>query len=113
MNKITTKELMDFGFNFKDKTLTYSGKPCIIDFYADWCQPCKPQQIVLDELSEKYSDIVFVKVNIEEEYELAEIFNIKNLPTVCVYGNENKRFSGFTQKVDIETTIKSKTQVKI
>ena len=77
---------------FKQKVFNYetnpnwklgSDKPCIIDFYADWCQPCKIVAPILENLSKKYEGkINFYKVDTESEQELARIFNIRSIPTM-------------------------------
>lgn len=107
MNKVKTNELISKGFEVKNGKWYYKGRPCLIDFYADWCQPCKTQETVLSELKKSYSDMEFYKVNVEEEYELAEIFSIKSLPTIIVCGKEEpKTFIGFTTKQKIDDAIK-------
>ena len=60
----------------------YVGKlPCIVDFYADWCGPCKTASPILDELARKYKgQIVVYKVNTDQERELATAFGISGIP---------------------------------
>ena len=60
----------------------YNGKlPCIVDFYADWCGPCRQASPILDELAQKYKgQIVVYKVNTDEEKELARAFRIQGIP---------------------------------
>jgi thioredoxin len=60
----------------------YSGNlPCIVDFYADWCGPCRQASPILEELAVKYKDqIIVYKVNTDEERELAAAFNIQGIP---------------------------------
>ena len=58
-------------------------KPCIIDFYADWCQPCKAVAPILEDLAKEYDGQIYVyKVNTEEEQELAGAFGIRSIPTI-------------------------------
>jgi len=71
-------------FNFeKNKDWKFEGtKPCIIDFYADWCGPCKMVAPVLEELSKDFEGKLDVfKVNTEEEQELASAFGIRSIPS--------------------------------
>jgi thioredoxin 1 len=71
-------------FNYeKNKEWKFEGeKPCIIDFYADWCGPCKMVAPVLEELAKDYDGKLNVfKVNTEEEQELASAFGIKSIPS--------------------------------
>lgn len=58
-------------------------KPCIIDFYADWCGPCKMIAPVLDELAEEYKNEIYIyKVDTEVEQELAAAFGIRSIPSI-------------------------------
>jgi len=57
----------------------------IVDFWAPWCGPCRSFAPVYEELSEKYPDIVFAKVNTEEEQELAGHFQIRSIPTLMLF----------------------------
>ncbi len=58
-------------------------KPCIIDFYADWCGPCKMVAPILDELAEEYKDSIYIyKVDTEAEQELAGAFGIRSIPSL-------------------------------
>lgn len=58
-------------------------KPAVIDFYADWCGPCKALSPVLDELAKEYADRIYIyKVNIDKEPELCKMFRIQSVPTL-------------------------------
>lgn len=54
----------------------------ILDFWAEWCGPCKQFGPVFEEISDKYPDIAFCKVNVEEEQELAGMFQVRSIPTI-------------------------------
>lgn len=54
----------------------------IFDFWAEWCGPCKQFGPVFEEISEKHEDIVFAKVNVEEQQELAGMFQVRSIPTL-------------------------------
>jgi len=72
-------------FNYVDnKEWKYEGTvPCMIDFYADWCQPCKMVAPILEELQEEYGDkIIIYKVNTEEQQELAAVFGVQSIPSL-------------------------------
>lgn len=62
----------------------YEGKkPCIIDFYADWCGPCKKVAPIMKEVAEKYKDeIIVYKIDVDKETELAQTFGIRSIPTI-------------------------------
>lgn len=83
--KLTTdifkKEIFDYT---TEKEWKYKGdKPAIIDFYADWCGPCKAVAPVLEELSDEYKDkIVIYKVDTEVEQELSGVFQIRSIPSM-------------------------------
>ncbi len=74
------QKIMDLEKN--PKTWKYSGNlPCIVDFYADWCGPCRQASPILDELAQKYKGkIVVYKVNTDQEKELAGAFRIEGIP---------------------------------
>lgn len=82
LTKETFKEKI---FNFEqNKEWKYEGElPCMIDFYADWCQPCKIVAPVLEELAEEYKGKINIyKVDTEKEQELAAMFGIKSIPSL-------------------------------
>ncbi len=60
----------------------------IVDFWATWCGPCQQFGPVFEEVSEKYPDIVFAKVNTEEEQELAGHFQIRSIPTLMIFRDQ-------------------------
>ena len=66
-----------------DKWEYLGDKPAIIDFYADWCGPCKMVAPILDELAEEYDGQIYIyKINTEKEQELAAAFGIRSIPTL-------------------------------
>ena len=56
----------------------------ILDFWAEWCGPCKQFGPIFEKVAEQYPDILFGKINTEEEQELAGYFNIRSIPTVVI-----------------------------
>lgn len=81
---LTSQEFKDNIFDYTtEKEWKYKGtKPAIIDFYADWCGPCKMVAPVLEELSDDFEkDIVIYKVDTEKEMELSSVFGIQSIPT--------------------------------
>ena len=82
MNLADFKEKV-FDFEKEDEW-KYAGKlPAIIDFYADWCGPCKAIAPVLEELSKKYDGRLFIyKIDTDKENELSAIFGIQSIPTL-------------------------------
>lgn len=85
MEHLTKETFLEKVFNFEsNKDWKFEGdKPCIIDFYADWCQPCKILTPVLEELSKEYGDKINIyKINTEQEQELAGAFGIRSIPSM-------------------------------
>ena len=103
--QLTTQDFKDRIFNYEeDKEWRYKGTlPAIIDFYADWCGPCKMVAPVLQELSEQYQhEFVIYKVNTEKERELSSVFGIQSIPTflfIPVDGNPIMQPGAFPKKV--------------
>lgn len=69
--------------NFKNEVLL-SDKPVLLDFWAPWCGPCRMVSPILEQISEERSDVKVVKVNIDEEPELAREYSIMSIPTIMV-----------------------------
>jgi thioredoxin len=81
---LTKETFLNKVFNYeKNKDWKYEGlKPCIIDFYADWCGPCKMVAPVLEELAKDFDGKLDIfKVDTEEEQELAAVFGIRSIPS--------------------------------
>ncbi len=93
--KITNK-------NFEEEVLN-SDKPVIIDFYADWCGPCKMMSPIIDSIAEENKELKVGKINVDESQELAVKYNIMSIPTIIIFknGNEYKKFVGVTSKENI------------
>lgn len=80
-------------FNYEaGKEWKYEGdKPAIIDFYADWCAPCKIIAPILEELQEEYGDkLTIYKVNTEEQRELGSVFGIQSIPSLLFIPSEGQ-----------------------
>lgn len=77
----------------------------IVDFYADWCGPCKQLAPFLDKLSKENTNIKFVKVDTEESQELSSLYNIRALPTIVFFknGKEEERNVGFSPATVVNT----------
>ena len=94
--------------NFEEEVLK-SEKPVIVDFYADWCGPCKMMSPIIDKIADELGDSVKVgKVNTDENLDLAQSLNIMSIPTIMIYKNGSiaKTFIGVTDKTEILDAIK-------
>src|SRR5215212_2101301 len=93
--------------NFQKEVLE-SSDPVIVDFWAEWCGPCKMMAPVLDELSDEYDGkIRFVKLNTDENYESAARYGIQSIPTLVIFrgGREVNRLIGFAPKPQLKRQI--------
>lgn len=85
MEHLTKETFQSKVFNYeKNKEWKFEGDlPCLIDFYADWCQPCKMVAPILEELAKEYKGKVNIyKVNTEEQQELSAAFGIRSIPSL-------------------------------
>lgn len=82
---LTTKEFKEKVFNYEqNQEWKFEGdKPCLIDFYANWCSPCKMVAPILEELAIEYEGILDIyKIDTEAEQELAAVFGIRSIPSL-------------------------------
>lgn len=102
---LTTQEFRDKIFDYiNDKEWkSKSDLPVIIDFYADWCGPCKMVAPILEELADEYEGQLYIyKVDTEQELELASVFGIRSIPTflfIPVDGDPIMQPGAFPKKV--------------
>lgn len=88
--------------------LVESGKNVLVDFYADWCGPCKMQAPIVEAIAEENSDVVVAKLNVDDVEDVAERFNIVSIPTLLIFkgGKLVKNFVGVTMKANILAALK-------
>lgn len=79
----------------------------LVDFFADWCGPCKMLSPIIEELSNEMSDVNFVKVNIDESNEIASSYGIMSIPTLILFKNGKmiNKIVGFTSKEELKKFI--------
>jgi len=89
-----------------DKEL--AAKIVLVDFWAPWCQPCKVQDPILEELAQELSGIEFLKLNIDDNRYLSQKLSVRNIPTLVLYDNgvEIKRFVGIQSKDVLRNALK-------
>ena len=106
------KKVMDYEKN-TEKWVFEGDKPCLIDFYADWCAPCRMTAPILEELAKEYGDQINIyKIDTQAEQELAMIFGIQSIPTFlfCPMEGRPVMSSGIAQSVD-QTKVMFKKQI--
>lgn len=93
--------------NFEQEVLK-SEKVVLVDFYADWCGPCKMLSPVMEEIAQENEDIKVVKINIDNQRDLALDYDVMSIPTVVAIknGQEIDRLVGFADKSEILNLIK-------
>ena len=93
--------------NFEKEVLK-SDKTVLVDFYADWCGPCKMLSPIVDEVAKEMSEIKVVKVNVDEAQDLAMNYQVMSIPTLVVIkdGKEAKRSVGLIDKSEIKNLVK-------
>ncbi len=114
---LTKDTFLEKVFNYtENKDWKFEGdKPAIIDFYADWCGPCKMIAPILEELSEEYKGKVDIyKVDTEAEQELAAAFAIRSIPSMLFIpmGAQPQMANGALPKVELERIISEVLQVE-
>lgn len=110
LEHLTTASFKQKVFDYeKNKDWKFEGDlPCIIDFYADWCAPCKMIAPILEELQVKYEGKIRVyKVNTEDEPELASAFGVRSIPSLlfCPMGGQPQMTTGALPKETFERAI--------
>jgi len=108
---LTKAEFLTRVYNYEKNPneWVYAGdKPCIIDFYADWCKPCKIIAPILSELAQKYDGkLVVYKINTDVERELAQAFGIRSIPTIlfCPVNGQPQVTQGALPKESFEKMV--------
>ncbi len=116
MEHLTKETFQKKVFNYEaSKDWKFEGdKPCIIDFYADWCGPCKQVAPVLEELAKEYEGKVDIyKIDTEDQQELAAAFGIRSIPSMlfCPKDDKPQMSVGALPKESIVTAIKDVLEV--
>ena len=93
--------------NFEEEVLR-NKKPVLVDFYADWCGPCKMLSPIVDQVAEENEDIKVVKVNVDDAQDLAMKYQVMSIPTLVVIkeGKEINRSVGLIDKNQVVNMIK-------
>ncbi|MFR0026777.1 MULTISPECIES: thioredoxin [unclassified Eisenbergiella] len=102
--------IMEYKFTTGDfeKEVLQSDKPVLVDFFADWCGPCKMMAPVVEQLAEELDGKAKVgKLNIDENMEIAEKYGVMNIPTFLVFkdGQEKARIVGAVSKNELKNKL--------
>ncbi len=98
--------------SFKPAVLS-SDRPVLVDFYADWCGPCRSQLPVVEALAAELGDRASIgKVNVDENPELASLFRVSSIPTLLLFreGRLSKRYVGLTGAAELRAELLSAEQ---
>ncbi len=89
--------------------LIKGNEPVVCDFYADWCGPCKMLAPVIEKCSEKFTNAKFIKVNVDECFELAARYGVMSIPMIGVFkgGELADKSVGFTSQSETEEFLNS------
>ena len=91
------------------KDVIESDKPVVVDFWAEWCGPCKKLSPILEEVAEELDgEVTIAKVNVDEERNLGAMFQIMSIPNVLIFNHGEKvdEFVGLRSKDDIVAQVK-------
>ncbi len=108
---LTKAEFLEKVVNYEEnpEEWVYLGdKPAIIDFYADWCVPCRIVAPILEELAAKYEEEIYIyKIDTEKEQELAAVFGIRSIPSILFVpmGDQPQMVAGALPKESFEEAI--------
>ena len=96
---------VELNNNF-DEIISSNAK-VLVDFYADWCGPCKMVGPLVAQIADEHDDVAVVKVNVDDEMELAEKFGGASIPTIILFkdGKEAKKNIGAMSKAQLEEFI--------
>ena len=100
--------LTDSDFDEELKKSAQGGLPVLVDFYADWCGPCKMIAPIIDEIAgEMVSKLVVGKLDVDKNPQTAQKFNVMSIPTIIIFKNSQpvKQLVGFQSKENLEKEI--------
>lgn len=117
MTHLTKETFRSKVFDFQTKkSWDFAGeKPCIVDFYANWCGPCKMLSPVLEEISKEYNDKIDIyKVDTEDQQELASLFGVVSIPSILFVPKIGQPVmsTGFLPKNSFQKAIKDILKVE-
>lgn len=92
-----------------EKLINNTDKAVLVDFYADWCGPCKTLGPILDQLSKDYKAAMIVKVNVDDNQNLAAKYGIRSIPTMIIFknGKQVETLNGVHTGTQLEQKLKA------
>ncbi|MBQ3677506.1 MAG: redoxin domain-containing protein [Bacteroidales bacterium] len=104
VESLSEQQYREVVFNYLESPTQWDfkgGKPCVVDFYAEWCRPCKAIAPYFDTLAEVYAEKVdFYKINVDYARELSEFFQIRSIPTVMFCDEESLQYANGAYTMD-------------
>lgn len=107
MARLTKKVKIDMNRTFTD--IINSDKPALVDFYAEWCGPCKTMKPILEQLKNKIADdVTIIKIDVDKNPKVANHFGIQSVPTLMIFkkGEIKWRQAGVVSASNLELLIK-------
>jgi thioredoxin len=106
---LSEEQFKQLVVDFTSSNQNFKGeKPCVIDFYADWCRPCKALVPIFEKMAEKYGDeINFYKVNVDDCKKLSAVYNVRAIPTLFFFNKKGTltQMVGRPSEEEIENAI--------
>ena len=109
---MATIKITDESF---EKDVLKNGKICVVDFWAEWCGPCRQLTPILEEISAEMSDVIFAKHNIDEQPNIPVKYGVRGIPTMLIFKNGELKGTkvGATTKSNIVSWIKENLYFKL
>jgi thioredoxin 1 len=94
--------------SFNEEVINEAEKTVLVDFYAEWCIPCKMMEPVLEQFSKENQEVKVVKVNVDESQDLAQKYNVMSIPTLYVFkkGQVQKQMMGVKTQQALEEAVR-------